>query len=175
MTIAAIATAIGVGSSVLEGVQGYRAGQYRSEVAKMNQAIAEDNAARSIQRSQIEAQDQDAVTLALLGEQEVAQASSGVSLGSRTFVGTRRNARVLGRLDALRIRQGGELEAYNYRTDAANFKAEGGAARREGRASLLGGFIGAAKSLVGGAGKVKDPNRYEPFAARMPRARTRRF
>lgn len=154
MTIAAIGTAIGVGASLFQGVQGYTAGQYRARVADMNRKIAEENANRSINRSQIEAQEQDVMTLAMLGEQTAAQASSGISLGSRSFGQVRQNARLLGRLDALNVRQAGEVEAYNYRTDAENFRAEAGAARMDATSSLIGGFLNAGSSLIGGAGKT---------------------
>lgn len=174
MTIATIGTVLGVGASLFEGFQGYQAGQYRAKVAEFNQDIAKQNADRAIERSQVEQQDQDAITLAALGEQLASQGASGLAITGRSNTALRKNAATLGRLDALRIRQGGQLEAYNYNVDAANFGAEAGAARSSGAGSLVSGFLNAGTSLIGGAGKVKNPARYttpEAYSARLPRPR----
>lgn len=163
MTMAALAiagTVISAGSAVWQGVSGAQYANYQAQVADMNRRIALDNANRAIERSQVEQVDQDMQTLAMLGEQQAEQSASGLSLGSRSFRLTRKSARDLGRLDALNVRQAGELEAYAYKTDAANFKASASAARVQGRNSLVSGFLGAGQSLVSGAMKVKDARRF---------------
>lgn len=179
LTIAGIA--LGVGSSVVGTVGAVNAADYRSQVALRNAQLAEDNAARSEQRAQVEGQDQDAVTLAALGEQVAQQSASGLSLNSKSFGAARKNTRTLGRLDTLRIRQGGDLEAYNYKTDAANFRAEAEQERRGKGQAILSGILSAGTSVVGGLGskgslmtranKVRDPSNI--YSARLPRPRPR--
>lgn len=151
MTIAAAAIGLSVASAAFKGISGYQMGSYQAQVAEMNKKIAEENARRAIERSQVEQQSQDALTLAMLGEQEAVQSASGLSVNSKSFKDTRRAARILGRMDALNVRQAGEIEAYNYRTDAANFGAQSGIHRAEGRNALLSSFLDVGKSLVGGA------------------------
>jgi hypothetical protein len=129
-------------------------------VAKMNQEIANDNAKRSLERVQVEQQDQDAITLAMLGEQEAGMAASGLAFGSGSFRLARKSAQELGRKDALNIRQAGELEAHDYRTQAANFGAQAELSKASARNSLLGGFLGGVTSLVSGATKVRNPDRF---------------
>lgn len=160
MTIAAAGLALSFGSALFQGYTSYQAASYQAAIAEMNQDIANDNAVRALQRSQVEQQDQDAITLAMLGEQEAAQGASGLAFGSRSFRLTRKSAQELGRKDALNIRQAGELEAYDYKTQAANFGAAASANKASATNSLLGSFLGGTASLISGATKVRDPDRF---------------
>lgn len=164
MTIAAAGIALGFASTLFQGFTAYQSASYQAAVAEMNAEIANENAKRALERSQVEQQDQDAITLAMLGEQQAGQAASGLAFGSRSFRLQRKSAQELGRKDALNIRQAGEIEAYNYRTDAANYQAQAGIAKASGVNSLLGSFLYGAGSLVSGATKVRDPDRfYNPY------------
>lgn len=160
MSLAAVGLGLGFVSSVFQGISGYQAASYQAAIAEMNQNIANENAKRAVQRSQVEQQDQDATSLALLGEQEATQAASGLTLGSGSFRLARRSAQELARKDALNIRQAGELEAYDYKTQAANFGMQSQLASSQATGSLLGGFLGGASSLISGAAKIRDPLRY---------------
>lgn len=135
--------------AIASGVIGFAQASYQAKVADMNAQIARDNAGRAIQKSQIDQQSQDAQTAAMLGTQEALQAGSGISLNSETSRRIRRSSAVLGRLDALNVRQAGEIEKYNYLTQAANAEAEARMAQLGGVGSLLSGFINAGSSLVG--------------------------
>src|SRR5688572_28810401 len=151
-TLAAIA--LSATASVAGGISAHQQGTYRAKVAEMNAKLAEENARRSIDRSQVEAQEQDFQTLAALGELEAEQSASGLALGGRSFGAARRAMRTLGRLDALRVRQAGELEAYGYRTDRMNFLAQAQADRGQARSDLTQSFLQAGSSLISGAGKI---------------------
>lgn len=142
--------------SVLSGVMGFAQSRYQAAIASRNAQIAKDNASRAVYKSQIDAQMQDTQTTAMIGQQESLQAASGLSLNSESSRRLRRSAAILGRLDTLNVRQAGEVEKYNYLTQAANFEAESRMAQFGGVGSLLGGFLGAAQSfsgtsLIGGA------------------------
>lgn len=173
MTLAAIGTGISAFSSITQGISNFRAGQYRAQVAEKNKLIAEENARRAIERAQAEQQDQDIMALVLLGEQEAAQGASGLSFGSRSFALTRRASRELARRDALRTREGGEVEARNFRQQALDFENQAGFERSSARGSLLEGFLGAGSSLISGAAKVRNRKRYvnESFESLLGRRR----
>lgn len=160
-----ISTIVSVAGSIFGGIQAYQAGKaqqaaykYQAEVQKVNAEIARDNAVREIQTSQIQQEDQDRAARGMLGEQIAQQAASGLSLGGRTQIATRRSARELARRDALNIRYAGEIGKYNYLQEAFNQDASANmstmAAKQAGKDAgfgLLGGFLNAAGSLVGGA------------------------
>lgn len=140
----ALGTVVSIGT-------GLAAASYQQKVAEMNAKIAEQNAAKAAQRGRDAAAEQDTITRAALGEQLAVQAASGVNINSKSSMLTRKATRTLGRQDALRARIAGETEAYNYRTDAANYVAQGRMARMQGFASALGSGIEGLSSLVGSA------------------------
>lgn len=144
-----MAVALGVIGPLLSGVIGFAQASYQAKIADMNSSIAKDNAGRAIERSQVEQQDQDTQTAAMLGAQEAAQSASGISLNSETSRRIRKASRILGRKDALNVRQAGEIEKYNYLVEAANQSAAGKMAQIGGVGSLLSGFISAGGSLLG--------------------------
>lgn len=169
--MAVAAMAIGAVSSIFQGFMGMQQASYQAEVAKMNEDIAKDNARRAEERADIEAEDFSRFeTTGLLGEQEAAQSASGLTLTGKSAIRTRATARALGRRDALNIVQGGKIEGYNYRTQAANFRAEADAAKMSGTASLLGGFLGAAGSVAGGIGNTSLMASASPTSRYIPKS-----
>lgn len=156
ITLTVIGTAITAGTSLFQGIQGMNQARYQAKVAEINQEIAQNNAKRAQDRAQLEAQEQDALSLALLGEQEAIQGASGFSSGSESFRLTRKAGRELARKDALNIRHAGGLEAHGFNTQAMNFEAEAASQRASATNSLVGGVLGAGASLVGGASKISQ-------------------
>lgn len=149
-----LAQGLSAAGSVVSGVLGFASANYQAQVAQMNQEIAMENAARANTRGQEAAMEQDALTRGMLGEQIAAQSASGLSLSSGSAIKTRKAARVLGRKDAENVKEAGDIEAYNYKVDAANFGAQGNSARLSGMGSLLGGFLNAG-TVLGGARATK--------------------
>lgn len=149
-----MAAGIGLIAGLAQGVLGFAQAQYQGQVARNNEIIAQRNAWAAIHRSEIEQQDQDAQTSGMIGELVAEQGASGVAINSGSAVLTRSAVAKLGRQDALRVRYGGEMEAFNYKTQAANFHAQQDASKFEGIASLAGGFLGGISSLVGSSTSV---------------------
>ena len=125
--------------------------QYQAQINDMNAQVERDNAARVRDASQIEQQQADIETDALLGQQVATQSSSGVDIGSRSSLGARKAARQIGRRDALNIRQAGELDAFNNLTEAAGLDASANLQRMAGRNALKQGRLGAFGTLIGAA------------------------
>lgn len=153
---------IGALSSIVSGVMGMMQASYQAAVANRNAKVAEMNADHSLQVAQIKAEDQDMQARALKGEQLTQQAASGVTLSGDSQVLTRASATRLGRRDALNIIDDGNLEAYNYREQAANFRMQAQAAQLSGMSSLVGGFLGAAGSFGGMAGGARAGSSFRP-------------
>lgn len=159
-----LSTAATVASAGFGALSAMAAGNYQAKLAEYNAQVAEGNAKRSEQRASIEAQDNDMATLGMLGEQEAAQTSSGISLRSKSAVAVRRAARQLGRRDALNIVQAGKVEAYNYRVEAAGQRAQGQMAQMAGRTNALGQFLSMGGSLIGNASSTaKKRSGYENY------------
>lgn len=156
----ALMAAVGAASGLLSAVTGFAQANYQSQVVDMNADIAKDNARRARERASIQQETNDRQTAALIGEQTALQGAGGLSISGRSAMLTRKSARMLGRLDALNIQQGGAIESYNYLTQSANFKAQAGADRMSGFSSLVGGFLQAGSSLIG----QSKSTAYNPFA-----------
>lgn len=154
-TIATIGqTALGVAGSLIGSANEQEAARRAEETALRNKQIAAENAARTLMVSQEEEFDLAMENAQLLGEQEAVQASSGLVLESASFAQTRRNARELARLDALNMREAANIRAQAYLTEGDAYAADAAAARiARGNAATM-GFLGAATSIIGGAGRL---------------------
>lgn len=170
--MAAAGAIVGLISAGVSAAQGL----YQAKVADMNAEVAGENAKRASARAAIEAQQQDWATRAKLGEEEVAQAGSGVTLGGRSQILTRRSTKLLGRQDTLNIVQAGSVERYNYLVQKENFKAEAANARIGAVGSIVGGIAGVAgqiaPSLVSSATAVQNPARFAPKPLPKPLPQT---
>ncbi len=155
-----VGTVLSVGGSILGGISAMQQGNYQASVARQNASIAEENARRAVDRAQIQQQDTDRETAALIGTQESLQGASGLLVTGRSQMLTRKAAAEIGRQDALNVRQAGEVEAYGYKNEAASQIASASMARATGRMGLLSGFINAGTSLVNANNRVKNPERY---------------
>ena len=174
MTIAAVGAIIGAVGTVVTGVMSYQASKANAAIMEMNAEISEDNARRAQLRSQREQEEQDFLSRALLGEQLSQQAASGASVERGSPVQTRMAARRLAALDALNVRQAGDLEAYNYLVDAASGRAQAQVTRMEGRNAILSSFINAGsvvtKSMANGSfsSSTTSGNPYIPVPTPRP-------
>ncbi len=146
-------TVIGAAGAVYSGMAASSQARYQAAVADLNAKTARENAQRALERSQLEQDDQDAQTLALIGQQEAAQSASGLAITGRSAFMARKSALELGRRDALNVRDAGKLEAYNYEVQATNQNNAATLYRQQGRNSMVSGFLGGAQTLIGGAGK----------------------
>lgn len=149
---------VGAIASVASGAMGMMQANYQAKVAEMNARIAKDNAGIASERGGIEAQMQDVQAGQLQGEQISQQAASGVSLSGASQIKTRAMARTMAASDRMRIRENANYEAYGYRTQAANFKADARAAKISGVASLVGGILAGASELAGSTVQHPSPS-----------------
>ncbi len=141
--------------SLVGGVSDLSSGLYQSKVAEINAKQAKMNANRALERSDIEAQENDRLTTEFLGQQEAAQGASGLSITGKSAAAVRARTRILGRRDTLNIRQAGELESYNYRVQQKNLKAQAKSLKTTAYLDLAGGVLDAGSSIVGAAKPTK--------------------
>lgn len=155
----AIGAVVGAIGSILSAVAQAQAAQYQAKIADMNADVSRENAVRAIAASQVDQQEQDTASKALIGEQLATQGASGLDLGGKSQILTRKSASTLARKDALMVRYGGEMDKYNYLVEAENQKASGNLYRMQASSSLLAGFLGATQSLLGAASSISPGTR----------------
>jgi len=100
-----------------------------------------------VERSQIEAQDQDRLAAGVIGDAVSKQAGSGLNLLSGSFTKKRASLRQLARLDAARIRHAGDIEAFNFLQEAAGFKAEAKQFKRKATFTAIAGGLKGVSTL----------------------------
>ena len=169
ITLTQVGTAISIAGTVASAFASIQQANYAAQVARFNASINNQNAERAIERSRIEAQDQDFIARALIGQITADQAASGLSLSSGSFALQRKTLRTLARQDAKRIVQAGDIEAFNFRVAAAGNTATAGLAKSAGFNSLVSGALGVAgdisslagKSLVSGALTSRKTNQFK--------------
>jgi hypothetical protein len=130
------------------------AANYQAEVATGNQQIATQNANYAAAEGEEQAAQKQQQTRAQEGAILAGQASSGVDVNSPTATGVRASQAELGALDAQTIRANAARQAYGYTTQATNFGNEAQAETATGENAMTGGEIGAAGSLLSGAGNA---------------------
>jgi hypothetical protein len=149
LTVASLG--LGVGSAVMNTSATMAANNYQSQVLARNAQLMEMNAQRAVEASANQAQQQDQMTRALLGEQLATQSASGLKIGGKSQMLTRKSARELGRLDALNIRHQGDVEAFNFRQMANDATEEIKFKQQSNGYALASGFLDAGSAIVGGA------------------------
>jgi molybdopterin biosynthesis enzyme len=113
----------------------------------MNAMIAEYQADDAISRGKFNEKRQRQATEKVIGSQRAGFAAQGVDVNSGSALNTQADAAYLGELDALTIRQNAAKEAWGYKVQAVSSRRQGKNAEREG-------YMGAATTVIGGAGSM---------------------
>jgi hypothetical protein len=136
-----------------------------AKIAQYNAGIADENAKRELEASALEESMQRDRLRRTLGSANVARAKSGITAtGSSIFV--QEDSMIQGELDALMIRNKGELAHNNYKSQAAVYRTQAGAYKTQAKNIQTAGMIGVAGTILGGASAYKS----SPTAAASPGA-----
>lgn len=165
MGLAAAAAVVTIASTVLGTVASVRAQQqqsasdqaaanYRSQVAKNNQIIADRKAEDARQRGAIAERQQRIKTAQRIGAARASAAARGVEVDSGSAGDITSDLKALGELDALTIRNNAEREALGFEQTGTNYAAESNLASLESGSAKRAGEIGVASSLINGTGQV---------------------
>lgn len=150
LALTAIGTGIGIFGAIQQGQSQQKAAEYQAGVAEKNKQINLLNATRALDRSKTEELQVEEQNRALYGAQVAQQSASGLALGGRSQILTRKSARELGRRDALNVLEAGEIEAYNFRVAAEDSGTEAQFLHQSGQDAALAGWLNAGSTLIGG-------------------------
>ncbi len=168
LAVASLAlTAVGTGVSAMGQMQQQQAQaqqaqvmaaqyRYQQQVQLQNQALAERQAADSLQRGRVAEQNRRQVTQQQIGQQTARLAAQGTDLeGSPTDI--LGDTAATGELDALTIRSNAEREAYGQRIAALGYGNEATmAATRAANSTYEPSYFGAGASLLSGASSLSE-------------------
>lgn len=145
-----LSAVVGAMGSIAQGVAQSKAAKFNAEVADMNARISERRAKDALERGRAEEQKKRFEVAAIKGRQQAAMAANGVDLTFGSPLETMIDTAILGEMDALTIRTNAYRESYEHQVAAANKTAEGDLSRMNAKSALVGGYLGAASSILTG-------------------------
>lgn len=133
-----------IAGAAYSGYAQYQAAKAQARVMEYNALVYEQNAAIAKQQAQYEAERQAAGMRRLAGKQRVAYLASGVQASGGTALDLMMDTTQQGELDRLAILYAGDIEAVNYKSQAAG-------ARLEAKATKVAGKYRAYATVISGA------------------------
>ncbi|QND53459.1 hypothetical protein HB779_17360 [Phyllobacterium sp. 628] len=146
-------TLLGAAGQMQQAQASASASKYNAQVADMNAQLSDRRAKDALERGAQEEQKKRQEVARINGAQTAAMAANGVDLTFGSPLDTLVDTATLGELDALTIRTNANREAYDYRVDAVNKRAGATLNRMEAKSAVAGGYLGAAGTVLTGAGK----------------------
>lgn len=151
-------TLLGAAGQIQQGQAQAAAARYNAKVADMNADISERRARDALERGKMEEQKKRRQAQQILGQQRAAMAANGVDIGFGSPLDTLVDTATLGEVDALTIRSNFAREAYDYKVQAVNGRADANLSRMNAKAASTGGYLNAGATLLTGGAKA-----YESF------------
>lgn len=147
----AVSTLVGAAGAVQQGRAASQAADYNAKVSEMNATISEKRARDALERGQEEEQRKRQEIAQVQGRQRAVMSANGVDISFGSPMQAIVDTATLGEIDALTIRRNAAGEAYDYRVQAANGRADASLSRAQGANAAKAGYISAAGTLFGGA------------------------
>jgi hypothetical protein len=138
-------------ATAVSAVGAISAGNAQKNAAGYNAAVDRNNSIQAQNAADAQAVVQDQNTKAKLGAQKVAYAASGVDPNTGTPLDVMTNTATQGKLDALTLRYGGQVQGLRNQSAAT-------IAEYEGSQAQTAGYLGAAGSLLTGGAKAFGPS-----------------
>ena len=156
--LTAIGTAVSAGGALLGGIAASNNAAYQAEVARNNATIAQNNAKYAMEAGAVKAETQSLKGAAQGGMIKAAQAANGVDVNTGSNVDVQVSQREQSFLDTQTTEHNAALQAYGYRTQAANDLAQAKIDQAESTDALIGGGLNAAGGLLGHANALSLPS-----------------
>ena len=150
VAIALIGSAVSAYGQMQSAKAANRQADYQSQVAANNAATAEMEAQYAEQQGEKNAEAQRRKTAVMIGAQRARMGASGATADTGSFLDIELDTAKMGELDALALREEGQLAAWRARTQGANYTAQ---SQLYGM-SKTNPHIGAAGTLLQGAGQA---------------------
>lgn len=146
--------ALGAGGQVLGGIAQGNAYKYNAQVAQNNALIANQNSNYSLAAGTASTQIEGLKDRDQLGKVTAGLAANNVDVNSGSARDVIAGTREIGALDQKNTMQNAGLQAYGYRTQAANYEATAQLDERSAEFAPVGADIGAAGSFLGSLSSI---------------------
>lgn len=153
MTIAS--AVIGGAGQIMGGIGQGQQLRYASGVQTQNAKIAEGQAQDSILNTNLEAQRLRRDEGQTKGAQQAAMAANGVDLNFGSAVDIQRDTAARGAEDATQLYKGGNERTKGFEVNAFNYKSEAAADRAKASSAVVSGIFGGLSTALGAASAFK--------------------
>ena len=150
--IAIVSALVGAAGSIQQANATSASANYNAKVGDMNARISDQRARDALERGKLDEQRKRMEVAQFKGRQQAAMASNGVDLSFGSPLDALVNTAVLGEVDALTVRSNAAREAYGYKVDAVNKRADATLNRMNADSAKTAGYLDAAGTLLGGIG-----------------------
>ena len=144
-----ISTMLMAGKSAVNAYSSYQSGQSEKQAADYNAKMMEQSAQDTIQRGADSAAEHRQKVKKMISSQVVGYAASGVDPNTGTPLDVGVETAGMGELDALRIVNNAQREAWGLNTQASLVRYRGKMAGRAGTMNAVGSILGGASEGVG--------------------------
>lgn len=152
------ATALGTGMGVISSIQQGKAqaaqAQYQADVARQNQELAERQAGAERREGYEAMITKRQETARLIGRQRAAAGASGAAVDVGSNLDLQADTAAQGEIDALNAYNAGLDSAYNYELQAHNYKQQAAAYDAQGRGASRAGYLNAMSAAIGGIAEM---------------------
>lgn len=156
LTIASTAiSALGQGYSALSANAQAR---YESKVATQNAQLEEGRAGDALQRGTTEAIRYQKQLSQQEGEQNAAMAANGIDISFGTAANVRSDTARAGLEDTMTIYKNAAREAQGYEINAANYRSQAAASKAQAKSAMVSGLFNIGSTVLGGATQIGKIN-----------------
>jgi hypothetical protein len=154
LIVGAASTLVGVAGAKQQADAQASAQQYNARVQDMNVVLNERRARDALERGKLEEQQKRQEVAQIESRQRASMAANGLDVGYGSALDVLVDTATLGEIDAMTIRKNTANEAYDFRTAAANNRADASLARANAANTRTAGNLNAFSTLLTGAGKA---------------------
>ena len=151
--LSSFTTALG---SIFSGEAQQKMYDYQAGIARLNEAIAEQNSAYTVKVGELQAGQFGYKAAQQLGMIRAGQGSRGLDVNTGSNKQVQSSQELLSATEMTAIRSNAARTAYDYRVQATEFSAQSALNIYAGQNALAAGYLGATSSLIGGASAVSN-------------------
>jgi hypothetical protein len=134
-------TVVSTGGAILSGIGQKQQADYQAQVADQNARIAENQAQNSILNTNLAAQRRYRELSQTKGAQTAAMAANGVDLNFGSAVDVQHDTAMIGGEDMAQLYKAGNEQTKGFEINAFNYRSQAAGDRAKGRGALMDGLF----------------------------------
>ena len=152
--LAISAAVVGSAGQVMAGIGQGQQDRYQASIADKNAQIANGQAQDSILNTNLEAQRLRRDQAQTAGQQQAAMAANGVDLNFGSAVDIQKDTAARGAEDAAQLYKGDNSRTQGFEINAFNYRSQAAADRAKAKGAVMNGIFGGVSTALGAASQI---------------------